>query len=932
MSNEGDDQDRLNNIAEAVADGRSVDWDSAETPGSSLHDRRVLSGLKNIEHLLDLRRHGTAPAHSAAEPTVAFADPGGLSLNWGSLRILERVGEGAFGEVYRAHDPKLAREVALKLLRESGSTSDPRASAVIEEGRLLARVRHPNVVTVYGADRIDGRIGVWMEFIAGRTLEQVLRERGPFGHHEATVIGLDLCRALDAVHQAGLLHRDLKAQNVMREDGGRIVLMDFGTGQEQADPATGATLNLAGTPFYLAPELFSSGMPSVQSDIYSLGVLLYHLVTGSFPVTGRTIRELRDAHADVSGTRGVELPPDLPDPLAEVIRRALARDPEARFITAGEMCGALDRQQPAPRRRMIFSLISAAIVLAGVTELVLGGRTVSNAPGPSIRRIDTQRFVATGEPSRSGRWIGGVDWTANGNLAVLDVSTGSRHVLSSSKSETGEFAEGTAVSPDDSLVAYAWYFSGRQDRSELRTIRVDGSNQQSIYRNVEGTITPVGWAPDGTRVLIARQVSSRIDLAWVDVRDGTATSLVALTALPRKITLSPDGALAAFDAPAEHDASQRDLFVCNTSSGRLAPLLVEPATDFAPVWSPDGTGVVFSSDRGGHLGLWFQPITHDGSPGGEPRLVRSDMGHFSSIGFGSHQALFVNVVTEPVDVYTAAVDLHGGGASTPQVVATRFVGMNLYSDWSPDSRSLVFTSRRGEAEFDPKSQVLVIRDITGNDERVLAPALRDLTWPRWSPDGQSIVVKAEGSAGPGLYRVSLRDESVEPLVTHDLLLPELTFDEALFVRPRQGIFALDLRTRTERQLVARARAFSESRDGRLLAFERREGDAWIIAVTPASGGVAQPVFTAAGTSVVELAGWSPDDVQIIVTRRESWTETKHGPTYVLAVPAQGGTPRTIATLTLNDPRSFRLSPDGSRLSFEAGYPAQTMWVLEGFMK
>ena len=146
--------------------------------------------------------------------------------------MLERVGEGAFGEVYRAWDTRLDREVALKLLRRQDWSHAGDASAVIDEGRMLAQVRHPNVVTVHGADRIAGRVGLWMEFIHGRTLEQLLHERGPFGAGEATLIGLDVCRALSAVHRAGLLHRDIKAQNVMREDGGRIVLMDFGTGLE----------------------------------------------------------------------------------------------------------------------------------------------------------------------------------------------------------------------------------------------------------------------------------------------------------------------------------------------------------------------------------------------------------------------------------------------------------------------------------------------------------------------------------------------------------------------------------------------------------------------------------------------------------------------------------------------------------------------------
>ncbi len=128
------------------------------------------------------------------------------------------MGEGAYGEVYRAWDTRLDREVALKLLPASFADGDTRATSIIEEGRLLARVRHPNVVTIYGAERIEHRIGLWMEFVKGRTLEQVLEHDARCSiRAKAIDIGVELCQAISAVHRAGLLHRDIKAHNVMLE-------------------------------------------------------------------------------------------------------------------------------------------------------------------------------------------------------------------------------------------------------------------------------------------------------------------------------------------------------------------------------------------------------------------------------------------------------------------------------------------------------------------------------------------------------------------------------------------------------------------------------------------------------------------------------------------------------------------------------------------
>ena len=175
-----------------------------------------------------------------------------MLATWGTFRLLEKVGEGAYGEVYRAWDTRLDREVALKLLPPGFGDEAAPATSIIEEGRLLARVRHPNVVTIYGAERIDNRIGLWMEFVKGRTLEQILEQGTVLNPSETVAIGLELCRAVSAVHGAGLLHRDIKAHNVMRSEDGRIALMDFGTGRKLDDDAS---LDLAGTPLYLAPEV-----------------------------------------------------------------------------------------------------------------------------------------------------------------------------------------------------------------------------------------------------------------------------------------------------------------------------------------------------------------------------------------------------------------------------------------------------------------------------------------------------------------------------------------------------------------------------------------------------------------------------------------------------------------------------------------------------
>lgn len=345
---------RLIELAEAIADGSAVDWRDA---ASSL-DPADADLIRELRLLADVASvHRSLPGARDAGPVVADF----VGTTWGNLRIIELLGVGNFGAVYRARDSRLARDVALKLLHHA--PDDASTSSIIEEGRLLARARHHNVVSVYGADCFDERVGIWMELIHGRTLEAALNQDGPLGAREAALVGVDLCGALAAIHAEGLVHRDVKTQNVMREAGGRVVLMDFGAGSDLSR----ASERAIGTPVYMAPELFDGGRASAASDIYSLGVLLFRLVSGQYPVPGQTKRELQMAHVNRERRYLRDLRPSLPAPFVRVVEQALAADPHGRFESAGAMDDALTR-----------TLVPARGWLGGMIDRV-GRRTVTAA-------------------------------------------------------------------------------------------------------------------------------------------------------------------------------------------------------------------------------------------------------------------------------------------------------------------------------------------------------------------------------------------------------------------------------------------------------------------------------------------------------------------------------------------------------------------------
>jgi Tfp pilus assembly protein PilF len=435
-------------LAESIADGAPIDWDAAEA-GASDHDLAMIRQLRVLSNLAGLHRSlpsAASEAPGAAPARQAIAAP--AIGSWAHLALIERLGGGTFGDVYRAWDRHLEREVALKLLRADESIDDLHASRIAMEGRLLARVRHPNVISVHGVDVHDRRVGLWMELVRGATLEQRLLEDGPFSAREASLVGIDLCRALAAIHAAGLIHRDVKAQNVMREDGGRIVLMDLGTGREAGAGGGHVSPDLAGTPLYLAPEIFSGAAASERTDLYSLGVLLYHLVTGSFPVRATTVQELHNGHKQGLSLRLRDARADLPTAFVRVVDRAIASDPQQRYATAGaleaDLVQALEDQGPgkdsgraaepvtvrpatsrSPRGSTVRKTAFAAVLLvAAIAGAALWShRRISNAVRPAAVAGPKVRIAVLPPRNLTGR-TGIAEWPQLIQALFVDELTG----------------------------------------------------------------------------------------------------------------------------------------------------------------------------------------------------------------------------------------------------------------------------------------------------------------------------------------------------------------------------------------------------------------------------------------------------------------------------------------------------------------------------
>ncbi|MDH3404399.1 MAG: tetratricopeptide repeat-containing serine/threonine-protein kinase [Acidobacteriota bacterium] len=266
----------------------------------------------------------------------------------GHYRIVAPAGSGAMGEVYRAEDGKLKRTVALKLLPEDVASDPARLARFRHEAEVLARLEHPNIVTVYSIDHVDGQHFLTMTWVEGETLEQALARRG-FLLDGFFAIAIPLAQAIAAAHDKGIVHRDLKPANVMVTAEGKLKVLDFGlarSGVARGLDSGARTLSregmLVGSLPYMSPEQVRGEPATAPSDVFALGTMLYELATGERPFRGASAADvissiLRDSPPPVD-----QLRPELPRELGRVIQRCLHKDPERRYESAKGLRNALE--------------------------------------------------------------------------------------------------------------------------------------------------------------------------------------------------------------------------------------------------------------------------------------------------------------------------------------------------------------------------------------------------------------------------------------------------------------------------------------------------------------------------------------------------------------------------------------------------------------
>ena len=261
----------------------------------------------------------------------------GMLLN-NRYQLLERLGAGGMSDVFRARDLMLERSVAIKVLHENYSNDTAFQQRFRQEARAAANLSHPNIVTVHDFGFDHNQLFIVMEHIPGKDLKTLLRQRGRYSVEEAIPLIVQACAGIGYAHRAGLVHCDIKPHNMIVSPDGRLKVTDFGIARALSTILPDERADVVwGSPQYFSPEQAVGEPPSPASDVYSLGVVLYEVLTGALPFTAPTSEELARLHLEMAPIPPSEYVPDIPSALEQIVLKVLSKEPAARYRTADQL-------------------------------------------------------------------------------------------------------------------------------------------------------------------------------------------------------------------------------------------------------------------------------------------------------------------------------------------------------------------------------------------------------------------------------------------------------------------------------------------------------------------------------------------------------------------------------------------------------------------
>jgi outer membrane protein assembly factor BamB len=513
--------------------------------------------------------------------------PTGTRTDFVGYRVEEAIGRGGMGVVYRAHDLRLKRPVALKLIVPELAPDERFRERFARETELAMSLEHPNVVPIYDAGDVDGRLYLAMRLVAGSDLAKLLRTQGALEPTRALAICRQVAGALDAAHAKGLVHRDVKPSNVLLDENEHVYLADFGltrTLDEQG--ALGTDSRSVGTPAYLAPEQIEGGSVDGRVDVYALGCVLFECLTGASPFARGSRLETAWAHLEEEPPSARALVPDLPEAIDPVLRTALAKEPDDRYLTstalisAAEHAFGLGRSTPLHRRKPVLLIAAVTLLLlAAVTAAaVLATQSQGKPPTPaapvfarpdSLVRIDpatnkVSAVIDVGPHPVVVAAAGHSVWTYNKNGSTIsEVDARTNRVLKTTTIAASPAFPCCSLFTGPVLAADAsgaWFVNGgAYDQPRLTHIPFGAGRTREYSLD----ITPTGVAVGGGAVWVVGRHGRQYQVLRIDPSTGRLTATTKFAAGERV-----DGIAFGFGAVWVTDSSTATVYRLDSRTGR----------------------------------------------------------------------------------------------------------------------------------------------------------------------------------------------------------------------------------------------------------------------------------------------------------------------------------------------------------------------------
>jgi serine/threonine protein kinase/Tol biopolymer transport system component len=624
----------------------------------------------------------------------------------GPYEVISVLGSGGMGTVYLARDTRLDRRVALKFVcrDSSGAGGEGASRRILHEARAASALSHPNICHIYDVGGEGAEAWIAMEYIEGEPLSKVVASKGRLAPDDATRLGIQIADALEHAHGRGILHRDLKSANIVRDRSGRPKILDFGIAgrvpaqqtQEITRTDTGFdSQKLTGTLAYMAPEVIRGEATTERSDLWSLGVVLYEMLAGALPFRGRNMFDL--THEIVQGP-APRMPAHVPEPLARIVQRLLSKDPGERYANASAVAAALQVVGEAQRAPV---LPAAPIRKVRLVLPILG---LAALAAFAVWRFERDRPLRLGEQ----------------RLVPADQAA----------------LRAPSYSPDASMLAYV-----APDAQGIQQIWVRKLEQGVSIQATHGEVNASRprWMGKSDRIIYA-QAGRGI---WiVSPLGGTPTRLIAQGTNPN---VSADGNRLVFER-------ERAIWTAGIDGSDVRPVPGVPRVPFSiplsPALSPDGTTIAyFRAELGPNGDFWTIPweggtprrLTSDLREGGDPVWTRDG----STIVFGSARAGSRTLWQIPAR----------GGEPVP---LTTGAGEDDQPDISPDGSQIAYTNVRNTWE-------LQVRSIDGSSERTLFQRGVQVLFPMFSPDGQRITYFGRADYAVAIFTIGVDGSDLRQL-------------------------------------------------------------------------------------------------------------------------------------------------------------------------